>query len=111
MIKVKKKLGLGSVSIILVLLGILWGTNLHDGFCTGDFIVNSVGLQAWSNGGTTGIRTHLALFYSLPFFISAFLLGNKYNNDFVANFGKTVSFAVGAMLIVIFILFAATSVL
>jgi hypothetical protein len=111
MIKARKKWGLGSISIVLVLLGILWGIRFRSGLCIGDFIVNSIGLQAWSNGGATGTRTHLALFYSLPFFISAFLLGNKYNNDFGANLGKTVSFAVGAMLIVIFILFAATSVL
>jgi hypothetical protein len=103
--KIKKKLGPGSLSIVLALLGILFGVSFQGGFCIGDYILNSVGLRAWSSGSNVG--THLTLFYSLLLFIPAFLIGHKYKNDFGAKAGTSISLALGIMLILIFLLYAA----
>jgi len=76
-------------------MGIVWGFTLF-GVCIGDNILNLLGLKAWSNGDT-GI--HLTAYYSLVFFIPAFLLGMKYKNNYGAKVGKYISAIVGSILI------------
>lgn len=63
-----KKIGVGTVSLLLSIIGIVWTFTLN-GVCIGDNALNSLGLTAWSNGNT---GTHFTVFYSLIFFISAF---------------------------------------
>lgn len=87
--------GIGTLSLPLALIGILWGFKLFD-VCIGDIILNFLHLKSWTNGDT-GI--HLTVYYSLTFFVPAFLLGMKYKNDFGAKTGKIVALAIGLVLI------------
>jgi len=85
----KRKLGVGSISILLVLLGLAWSINFPGGFCVGDWVLNVVGLKAWSEMNNMGV--HFTVYYSLLFFVAAFLLGYWHKNDFGAKSGKIVS--------------------
>jgi len=95
--KIRKKLGPGSISLVLALAGIFWGFSFQGGFCAGDYILNAVGLRAWSMGNGTG--THVTVYCSLLFYIAAFLLGNKYKNDFGAKTGKIISLVIGILIV------------
>lgn len=61
---IKKKLGVGSLSLPLALLAIIWGSNIKwlDDFCLGDVVLNFLNLPSWSDGDT-GI--HFTVFYGL----------------------------------------------
>jgi len=63
----------------------------------GDYILNGIGLDSWSNGNH-GI--HYTIFYSLIFFIPSFLIGLKYKENYGSKIGRNVSAIIG---IVIFI--------
>lgn len=95
------KLGIGSLSIVLVLLAILWSCNMPflDGICLGDQALSSFGLSSWSNG-TTGI--HYTVFYGLLLLIPAFILGIRNPSDLFATAGKWVS---GIMIVFFIIIF------
>lgn len=82
-----KELRIGSISLILCILGILFSIS-YKSFCIGDYILNGVGLSSWSNSGT-GI--HYTIFYSLAFFIPSFVIGLKYKN----NYGSRASYISG----------------
>jgi len=92
----KRKLGLGTLSLLLSIIGVVWAFTFRGGICIGDNVLNYLGLKAWSNGNT-GI--HFTIHYSLIFFIPAFFMAVKYNDDFGAKVGKTVSMAVGIFII------------
>lgn len=83
-----KQIGLGTASLLLILLAFFWSADLKSGICIGDNISNIIGLSAWSNG-RTGI--HYTLFYSLIFLIPAFLLARKYSNHLFAKICKSIS--------------------
>lgn len=84
----EKKLGVGSLSLLLVLLALLWSANLPSGFCLGDSILKLFGFPAWSTGS---LRLHYTVFYSLPLLIPAFFLGWKYDHHRFARSGKWLS--------------------
>jgi hypothetical protein len=84
----KKKIGVGTLSFVLFITGLIWVITLKDSVCLGDIVLNSIGLKAWSNGRS---GTHYAVFYSLIFFIPSFVIGLKFSNDTLAKFGKTGS--------------------
>ncbi len=96
-----RKFSAGSLSLLLVMLAVLWSCNLSlfDGKCLGDYVLNSLGVPAWSNGDT-GI--HYSVYYSLILLIPAFILGNKKPSDLFAAFGKWLS---GIMLSIMLIAF------
>ena len=97
-----RKFGAGSFSLLFVLLAILWSCNLSlfDGKCLGDYVLNSFGVPAWSNGDT-GI--HYSVYYSLLLLIPAFILGKKKPLDLFAVTGKWLSgIMLGIMLIALF---------
>lgn len=83
----KCKIGWGSSSIILSIIGLIWGITIK-GSCVGDFILNSIGLNAWTSGP---LRTHIGIFYSLIFFIPAYILASKNRGDWGSNIGRKVS--------------------
>ncbi len=83
-----KRIGLGSLSLLLLLFGVLFTISLGDR-CYGDIILRFFGLRAWSNG-TNGF--HLTIFYSLIFFIPSFAVGYKFNANLGAASGKKLSF-------------------
>ena len=96
----KKKLGLGSLSLLLTLMAVLWSCNIpvpYDTFCIGDYILAQLGLPAWSRG-TMG--THYTVFWGLLLYLPAFLLGRKYNHHLFAQSGKWISGAIGICLII-----------
>lgn len=83
--KVNKKIGLGSFSVLLCAMGILFDFTFKNKECLGDIILKFIGLNSWSNG------IHHTIFYSLIFFIPSVVIGLKYKNNFGASLGKIVS--------------------
>jgi hypothetical protein len=104
--KIKKKFGLGSLSIVLALMGIVWDCSFHGYLTVGNYVINMLGLRKWSLGGLIGTGTRLTLFYSLLFFLPSFLLGNKYQDDFGAYVGKTISLVMMIISALCFLLYA-----
>jgi len=87
-LKIKnKELGIGSISLVLCMVGILFGLSFRN-FCIGDYVLNGFGLNPWSNGDT---GTHYTIFYSLAFFVPSFLIGLKYKD----NYGSRASYISG----------------
>ncbi len=87
----KKKAGLGSLSIVLLIIGILWGTTFGT-FCLGDWVLESLGLMTWSSstqslGTDTGRGIHYTLYYSLIFFLPAIILGFKFKHHWGSRAG------------------------
>jgi hypothetical protein len=100
-----KKLGLGSASIPLILMGLVWSWSLSlGGFCVGDWTLNAVGLRAWSQQGNMG--AHYTVYYSLLFFIAAFVLGYRHKDDFGAKTGKVASLVISTAIVLFMALFA-----
>lgn len=85
-----RKIGVGSLSLPMVLLAILWGCNIPwlDGACPGDIVLTALNIPTWSKG-ETGI--HYTVFYSLILLIPAFILGAKCKGDMFASIGKWLS--------------------
>lgn len=83
----RKKIGFGSISLLLFICGILFSISFN-GDSYGDSILRSIGLNPWSNGNS---GTYYTIFYSLIFYIGALILGFEFKNDFGATLGKTLS--------------------
>ena len=64
MVKTNKKIGLGSLSILLWVFGILFSFTFGNQGALGDRLLEAIGLSAWSNGDT-GI--HYTILYSYLF--------------------------------------------
>lgn len=94
-----KKIGIGSVAFILVVISILWNTSIQPlgDFCLGDIILNRMGVKAWSNG-TSGI--HYTVFYSLIFLIPAIAISFKFPKDLFAQIGKIASVILSFIIVV-----------
>lgn len=95
----KKKLGAGSISLLLVILALIWSCNIKwlDNFCLGDYILNTFNIPSWSNG-TNGI--HYTIFYSYIFLIPAAILGVKKKDDLFATVGKWLSITLMILFII-----------
>ena len=52
----KEKLGLGSISLLLVIVAVLWSYNI-SGYCLGDQVLHALNLSAWSNEAATPDQT------------------------------------------------------
>lgn len=96
--KKTKQIGIGTTSILFILLAFLWSANLKNGVCIGDNILNYMGLPIWTNGDT---GFHFTLFYSLVFLIPAFILAYKYPNHLFAKISKMISL-IGIFVVSIF---------
>nr|WP_319489487.1 hypothetical protein [uncultured Caproiciproducens sp.] len=95
----KKKLGWGTASFPIVLIGLAWSFSFSlGGFCIGDTVLNAVGLKAWSGSGNMG--AHFTVYYSLLFFIAAFALGYRNKEDFGAKIGRTAALVIGILILV-----------
>lgn len=97
-----KKVGPGSLSLLLCIIGILFSFSFKNKGAYGDDILNFIGLQSWSNGDT-GI--HYTVFYSLIFFITSISLGYKYKKNLGAKLGKTISLVISILIILVSIFF------
>ena len=91
-----KKIGLGSISLLLFIFGILFSFSFGNRESYGDSILRFIGLVPWSNGDN---GLHYTVFYSLIFYILALILGYKFKNDFGAKLGRTLSLIVTIFLI------------
>lgn len=94
----KKRFGAGSISIALFILAMVWSTSIKafDNFCLGDFVLNAIGLQAWSNGSH---GTHYAIFYSIVFLLPAIIMGYKFRSHLFAKTGTICSTSLTGVLV------------
>lgn len=93
-----KKLGLGSFSLMLVVLGLLFSFSFSKYDAFGDYLLRFIGINPWSNGDT---GLHYTIFYSLAFYIPALFVGYKFKGDWGAKTGRILS-----LILVVFILFS-----
>ncbi|MEF2093425.1 hypothetical protein V3595_01960 [Bacillus sp. CFBP9009] len=87
-VKKTKDIGLGSLSFVLCLIGILFTFEFGDKSCIGDNILITIGLSFLSNGNS-GI--HYTMFYSAIFFIPSFIIGHIYPDNRGAKAGNIIS--------------------
>lgn len=74
-----KKFGIGSISLLLVIIAFFWAFEIH-GFCLGDSILATLNIPTWSNS-SNATGTHYTVFYTFIFLIPALVLAIKYKND------------------------------
>lgn len=84
-----KKLGIGSISFILSILGVMFSFTVWDGKELGKHLLNAIGISF-------PIRI-----ISLALLFIAFVIGYKYKNDYLAKAGRVLS-VVFILLIVVF---------
>lgn len=96
----KKTLGKGSISLLLVVLALAWCCSLpiQNGKCFGDIVLNFLGLPTWSNG-TMGL--HITILWSLLILIPAFLIAIRNKKDLFAESAMWISglFCIGMVII------------
>ncbi|MDU4860906.1 MAG: hypothetical protein E6356_01470 [Terrisporobacter othiniensis] len=97
----KKKIGIGSLSLLLFVVGCLFSFTFYN-LTIGDNILTYIGLKAWSNGNS---GTHYTIFYSLLFFVPSLILGYKFNEDFGSKVGKILSTIMITIIVVNSLLF------
>lgn len=61
-----KKIGSGSISLLICIIGIVFAFSFGDKGSLGDVILRFLGLKAWSNGNR---GVHYTIYYTLVFFI------------------------------------------
>ncbi len=99
-----KKLGWGSLSLLLVVIAFLWAFTIKD-VCIGDRILSAVNLPAWSDSANAS-GTHYTVFYAWICLVPALFLGLKFKSDRFAIVGKRCT-VVFLALYVVFIPFMA----
>ncbi|SEK07090.1 hypothetical protein [Paenibacillus polymyxa] len=98
----RKKIGRGSLSLLLSLLGMAVSFEFGD-YIFGDQLLSFLGMSAWSNPvNNTGF--HYTIFVSSIFFIPSFIIGYKNPEDFGALIGRRVS-SIYLFIIIISLLF------
>ncbi|MEC0183022.1 hypothetical protein P4H61_16170 [Paenibacillus peoriae] len=86
--KNEKKIGWGSLSLLLALLGMAVSFEFGN-YIFGDQLLSFLGLPAWSNVDNTGF--HYTFLLSIIFFAPGLIIGYKNPNEFGALIGKWVS--------------------
>ena len=84
-----KKIGIGSISVLLVLIAFFWAFEIN-GFCMGDSVLATLNIPTWSNSANAS-GTHYTVFYTIIFLIPALAIAIKYKNDSFAKLGKWLS--------------------
>ena len=92
-----KKLGLGSISLLLVVIAFFWAFEIM-GFCLGDSILATLNIPTWSNSANAS-GTHYTVFYTFIFLIPAIAIAIKYKNDSFAKLGKWLSISFISLLL------------
>ena len=96
-----KKIGIGSLSLLLVIIAFVWAFNIF-GVCVGDHILAILNIPTWSNmANATG--THYTIFYSFIFLIPALILSIKYKDNLFTKVGKWLSITFIGILLLGFI--------
>jgi len=99
MTKVNKKIGLGSLSFLLCIIGLLFIIFIKYRIVYLENLLKSIGLITWSKGDS---GVHYTVFYPIIFFIFSFIIGNKFKNDLGAMFGKMISLIVIILSIILY---------
>ncbi|MCP3809303.1 hypothetical protein NLX78_18855 [Paenibacillus sp. Lou8.1] len=105
--KNRKKIGWGSLSLLLSLLGMAVSFEFGN-YILGDQLLSFLGLPAWSNS-VDNTRFHYTIFLSSIFFIPSLVIGYKNPKEFGATIGKRVS-SIYLTLIIISLLFFIISI-
>lgn len=94
-----KPIGLGTLSVVLFIVGIILSVSWRE-VCLGDAVLRSLGLKAWSNVNT---GMHLTVLYVLLIaFVPSIVLGfERQHKDFGAKTGLYLASA-GTLIIIIF---------
>ena len=92
-----KKIGIGSISLLLVIIAFFWAFEIM-GFCLGDSILATLNIPTWSNSANAS-GTHYTVFYTFIFLIPALVLAIKYRDDLFAKVGKWSSIIFIAILL------------
>lgn len=96
-----KKIGIGSFSLLLVIIAFVWAFNIFE-ICIGDHILATLNIPTWSNmANATG--THYTIFYSFIFLIPALILSIKYKDNLFTKVGKWLSIIFMGILLLGFI--------
>ncbi|MET3211620.1 UNVERIFIED_CONTAM: preprotein translocase subunit SecG [Paenibacillus sp. PvR008] len=98
----EKKVGWGSLSPLLALLGMAVSFKFGN-YIFGDQLLSFLGLPAWSNS-VDNTRFHYTIFLSSIFFIPSLIIGYKNPKEFGAMIGKLIS-SIYLTLIIITLLF------
>jgi hypothetical protein len=95
MVNNKRKIGLGSLSFLLCIIGILF-TFTFAGHTEsfGDVVIRTIGLKTWSNGAE---GTHYTIYYSSIFYITSIIMGLKFKKDI----GSTLGIIISSILLVL----------
>ena len=91
------KIGIGSISLLLVIIAFFWAFEIM-GFCLGDSILATLNIPTWSNSANAS-GTHYTVFYTFIFLIPALVLAIKYRDDLFAKVGKWSSIIFIAILL------------
>lgn len=83
-----RKIGIGTISFIIFLLGIIFDIQIRKSIGIGDRVLSFFDIKTWSNGNQ-GI--HYTIFYSLILFVISVAVGFKFKNDFGAKTGRRFS--------------------
>ncbi len=97
----KKRVGIGSASLLLVIIALIWSYNIF-GFCLGDKVLSILNLPVWANGNNEpivntfsivtfahkGQGIHYTAYYSLILVVPALVLAIKNKNHLFAALGK-----------------------
>ena len=84
-----KKIGIGSISLLLVIIAFFWAFEIM-GLCLGDSILTTLNIPTWSNSANAS-GTHYTVFYTFIFLIPALVLSIKYKENKFALAGKVLS--------------------
>lgn len=91
---IKKRLGYGSFSLVLLLSGFLINWNFGNDVIVSHTLFKIMGLDLYSNG-TDGF--HYTFLAPIPFWLAAVLVSKRYVNDF----GAAVSNKIGEFMLAI----------
>ena len=92
-----KKIGIGSISLLLVIIAFFWAFEIM-GLCLGDSILTNLNIPTWSNSANAS-GTHYTVFYTFIFLIPALVLAIKHRDDLFAKVGKWSSIIFIAILL------------
>ena len=92
-----KKIGIGSISLLLVIIAFFWAFEIM-GLCLGDSILTTLNIPTWSNSANAS-GTHYTVLYTFIFLIPALVLAIKHRDDLFAKVGKWSSIIFIAILL------------
>lgn len=98
--KISEKIGLGTLSLLLSVIGVMFIFSFKNNLSIGDRILTFIGLKTWSANGK---GTHYTAFYSLIFFIPSVVLAFMHKKDIGAKVGGFI-----ALILILLLLFVVT---